>query len=149
MASQTAIDDGEVCIKNTGCDNLSINDGVDVTTKVKGGTISADIEIRDFTAHCSGDVTFSIAGITGDASFLFGIDAPQVNLKATLGDPISISKCKAEINLEDLEINDVTIAGTDIPEKVTDHVIDMLVKQGLLELVNDQAGDGKKTQIAE
>ena len=142
-ASQNALAEGEICLRNARCVDLAIQDRADITTKVKDGSIAADIRIQDLAGSCSGDIEFAVASISGGASFMLGLDAPSVNLRASYGDAVGIEKCSASINVVDLEMNDVKMGGTSIPDKLTDTIVATLINQGFSQLINDQAGDGK------
>jgi hypothetical protein len=140
-ASQ-AVSSGEICLKNARCDDLFIKSGADVTTNVKGSSLSADIDIQDFSATCSGDVTVDFGSITGSASAVAAISAPDIAVTGSLGSPISISKCSATIGVDSVGVNDVVVFNIAIPEQLTDSTTAMIfaMVQGTLE---DQAGGGK------
>ena len=142
-ASQNALSAGEICLVNARCVDLAIQNGADITTKVKGDSIAADIGIQDLKGSCSGEIEFAIASISGGASFRFELDAPSVNLRASYGDKVGIEKCSASINVDNLEMSGVKVAGTAVPDKLIGTIGAALVNQGFSELINDRAGDGK------
>ena len=133
----------QICLKRLSCEDLLIDDGVDIKINTRGETLSTDIEIFDFFASCSGKVEVEVAGVQVQAFVEAEIVAPSVQLTANLGEIVAIDDCAATIEIDSIEVSDLRIVDVDIPDKLTDTVVEQ-VEDAVLEVVNEQAGDGKE-----